>query len=56
MDIHSFYTLLVAAALGALVGIEREMTHAASSKGHEENTGPFEGFGGIRSYALIGLF
>lgn len=56
MDIHSFYPLLVAAALGALVGIEREMAHASSADGHEENTGPFEGFGGIRSYALIGLF
>ncbi len=56
MHIDSFYALLVAAALGALVGIEREMSHAASKDGHEENTGPFEGFGGIRSYALIGFF
>ncbi len=32
MDIHSFYPLLVAAALGALIGIEREMAHASSAK------------------------
>jgi uncharacterized membrane protein (DUF4010 family) len=56
MDISAFYAFLISAALGALVGIEREMAHVSSKKGHEENTGPFEGFGGIRSYALIGLF
>ncbi len=56
MDISAFYAFLISAALGALVGIEREMTHAESKKGHEEYSGPFEGFGGIRSYALIGLF
>lgn len=46
MDLTGFYKLGVALALSALVGLERE---------HRYQTGNITGFGGIRTFSMIGL-
>lgn len=49
MDQILFGDFILATALGALIGIEREMPRTGT------RAGGAHGFGGIRSYALIGL-
>lgn len=49
MDHILFWNIILATALGALVGIEREMPHMGTKANHSG------GFGGIRSFALISL-
>lgn len=49
MDISLFFSFLLATALGALIGIEREMPATGTKAGGGT------GFGGIRSYALLAL-
>lgn len=50
MDQVLFWNFVLAIALGALIGTEREMPRAAIAK-----TNGNGGFGGIRSYALLAL-
>ncbi len=49
MDQILFWNFILATALGALIGIEREMPRTLST--HREASE----FGGIRSYALLSL-
>lgn len=50
MDQILFWNFILAIALGALIGTEREMPRNTVAK-----TGGNSGFGGIRSYALLAL-
>ena len=49
MDFIIFWNFILATALGALIGTEREMPRTGIK------TGGAVGFGGIRSYALLSL-
>ena len=49
MDQILFWNFILAIALGALIGTEREMPRSGATPGGAA------GFGGIRSYALLSL-
>lgn len=49
MEQSLFFSFLLATALGALIGTEREMPWGGTRPGGAS------GFGGIRSYALLAL-
>ncbi len=49
MDQILFWNFILAIALGALIGTEREMPRSGTTPGGAS------GFGGIRSYALLAL-
>ncbi len=50
MEQTIFFGIFLSAILGGLIGIERETPHVGTTDNHILR------FGGIRSYALIGMF